>query len=318
MEIVILIVTSLILGLLGKKVGLALVVGQLLAGIILGPAGLNLLSYTHLLALLAEGGVLLLMFNAGKETNVHGLWQEGRMASAVAISGVVFPVIAFYFTAIMLGYGNQEAILWGITFAATSISITIAVLAEQKLLAKRLGTVILGAAILDDLLALGMISIYTLFAGTKGMNLSALLPVLAFLLGLLSQRLGVSNKLKLTDTLGEYIFYPIFFGSIGLRIALGQTDQTWPVLVGLIMLAILTKIFGAGLGAYMTGADLKLATAIGAGMVSRGEMALIIASLGLAAGIVDQGVFSELVLVIIITTVIAPVIMRPLFSKTDS
>ncbi|GAK30406.1 Na/H antiporter [Weissella oryzae SG25] len=318
MEIIILIVASLVLGLLGKKMGLALVVGQLLAGIVLGPAGLDLLSYTHLLAILAEGGVLLLMFNAGKETNIRGLWQEGRMASAVAILGVLFPVVIFYFAAIILGYGNQEAILWGITFAATSISITIAVLAEQRLLAKRLGTVILGAAILDDFLALGMISIYTLFVGTKGMNLSALLPLFAFLIGLLGQRVIVSSKLKFTDTLGEYVFYPIFFGSIGLRIALGQTDQTWPVLVGLIVLAILTKIFGAGLGAYMTGANLKLATAIGAGMVSRGEMALIIASLGLAAGIVDQGVFSELVLVIIITTIMAPIIMRPLFSKADS
>jgi Kef-type K+ transport system membrane component KefB len=316
MAIIVLIIGSLLFGALGKKLGLAAVVGQLLAGIILGPAGLGWLTYTHLIEYWAEIGVLLLMFNAGLETELKTLMKNWRMASAVAIAGVVVPLVAFYAAALALGYANNEAVLWGIVFSATSISITIAVLAEQKLLAGKLGAVILGAAILDDVIALVMVSGYTLAVGSNGLGITSILPMLVFFIGVAIQRFFPGNKiLQATDFIGKFGLYPLFFGSIGLRIVMDQLNQSWSVIIALVILAVITKMVGSGIGAKLTGGSWDFSLAVGAGMISRGEMALIIASLGLAAGVIDQVVFSELVIVIIAATILAPLIMRPLFKR---
>lgn len=316
MGIILLIVFVLLLGIVGKRLGLAIVVGQLLSGIILGPAGLDWLSYTHLIALGSEIGVLLLMFSAGLETDWRMLLKNWRIASLVAVLGVVFPFIMFTAFSLCLGYLPTEAIFWGIVFAATSISITLSVLGEQQLLISQLGAVILGAAVLDDVIALLMMGGFTAVAGEGDLEWTSLLPLIVFFVGIVLGRLAWgTHLLKGSNIIGNYILYPLFFGSIGLRVTMSGLSRGWLIIIVLIILAVISKMLGAGLGAKLGGADYQFSLAVGAGMVSRGEMALIIASLGFSTEVISAVTFSEMIIVTIVSTILAPIIMRPIFKR---
>ncbi len=315
-EISILIIISILFGKISSKLGLAIVVGQLISGIVLGPAGFSIIHFNHIIDILAEVGVWLLMFNAGLETDLNVLIKNIKMSSYVAICGVLSPLIVFYITALFIGYNINEALLWGIVFSATSISITLSVLSEQDLLSSKLGAVIMGAAILDDIIALIMISSYTVYMGTSGLKITAIMPIIMFTFGLLIKRIFNINIIEKTIKItGDYILYPIFFGSVGLRISTNGISKSGMIIIILILLAVLTKMIGAGLGAKINGADNKFSLAIGAGMISRGEMSLIIASLALNSNIVKPSIFTEMVIVTIVSTILAPIIMKPLFKK---
>ena len=129
-QLIILIVGTIILGRVGQKLGFAEVVGQLVAGIIMGPAILHWVATGEVISSLSELGVLLLMFTAGLETDVGQLRRNLTGATLTAVMGVVVPLLLFIVVALILGYHYDIAIFWGIVFAATSISITISVLGE--------------------------------------------------------------------------------------------------------------------------------------------------------------------------------------------
>jgi len=312
----ILLVSALIFGWLATKVGLARVVGQLLAGIIVGPALLGWVDDTHLIHTIAEAGVLLLMVNAGMETDTAQLKANFKAATATAVMGVVLPLIAFPIAAVCLGYTVSIAVFWGIVFAATSISITIAVLGEQRKLGTQMGAIVLGAAVLDDIMALLLVTGYAVVAGGNGLGLSTLLPIAAFVVGLLLRRWVYADKLLHgLERFGQWTVFPIFFGSIGLSVLLNNLGNTWLMMVILTLLAVATKYYGAGWGARLAGVDVLNSRAIGAGMVSRGEMALVIAQIGAGSGILSETAFGEFIIVIIASTIIAPLLMRPLVKR---
>lgn len=316
MQIIFLLLISIVLGWVTKRLGFATVVGQLLAGVIIGPALLGLVHESHLLHLLSEAGVWLLMYNAGLETDVGELRQNFRAANAVAVMGVLVPLITFPMAALWLGYGLTHAIFWGIVFAATSISITIAVLSEQNKLGSKVGTVILGAAVLDDIMALILVTVFSLFVGGGSLGITSLMPIIIFGLGLLSRQFVFSGQvLHYTELIGNWSVFPLFFGSIGLAVTFDGIEKTWPIIIVMSLLAVASKFMGAGLGAKLVKLNRHESRAIGAGMISRGEMALIIAQIGVGAHILSAGVFSEFVLVIMIATIVAPLLMRPLFAK---
>lgn len=314
--LVLLIAVTLGFGWLGTKLGFATVVGQLLAGVILGPAVLGLVHSSHLIELLAEAGVLLLMVNAGLETDSGTLLKNFKAANLVALFGVLVPLIAFPAFAFYLGYELKIAIFWGVVFAATSISITISVLGEQGKLGTRVGAVILGAAVLDDILALALVTLYAAVVGGSGLSLSTILPIIAFVAGVLLRRFfNTHNLLHWSELIGQWTLFPIFFGSIGLSVSFAGIGETWWLMIIMTLLAVTTKYYGAGWGARLAGIDKIGANAIGSGMVSRGEMALIIAQIGASTGVLTGTVFGELVIVIIASTIVAPLMMRPLFKK---
>ena len=314
--IVILLGSALIFGWLATKVGLARVVGQLLAGIIVGPALLGWVDNTHLIHLIAEAGVLLLMVNAGLETDVAQLKANFKAATFTAVLGVVLPLIAFPVVALLLGYNMSIAIFWGIVFAATSISITIAVLGEQRKLGTQMGAIVLGAAVLDDIIALLLVTVYAVFAGGGGLGFNTLLPIVAFIVGLCLRRFAHADKLLHgLEQFGQWTLFPIFFGSIGLSVLLGNLANTWLIMIVLTILAVVTKYYGAGWGARLAGVDIVNSRAIGAGMVSRGEMALVIAQIGAGSGVLSEAAFGEFIIVIIASTIIAPLLMRPLVKR---
>ena len=315
-QLIILIVGTFIMGRIGQKLGFAEVVGQLIAGIIPGPALLNLVTTGEAISSLSELGVLLLMFTAGLETDIGQLRRNLTGATLTAVMGVVVPLLLFIVVALILGYHYDIAIFWGIVFAATSISITISVLGEAGQLGSQVGAVVLGAAVLDDMLALLLVGAYVLVFGGEGLSISTLLPIIVFIIGLIVNRLASSGKiLKYSNLLGVWFFFPIFFGSIGLNISLNGLQKTWPLIIVLTVLAVATKYYGAQWGARIAKLDKPAARAVGAGMVSRGEMALVVAQIGLSANLIAKDIFGDMVIVIIVSTIIAPLMLRPLLKR---
>ena len=316
MQLIILIVGTFIMGRIGQKLGFAEVVGQLIAGIILGPALLNLVTTGEAISSLSELGVLLLMFTAGLETDIGQLRRNLTGATLTAVMGVIVPLLLFSLVALLLGYQFDIAIFWGIVFAATSISITISVLGESGQLGSQVGAVVLGAAVLDDMLALLLVGAYVLIFGGEGLSISTLLPIVVFIIGLIVNRLASSGKiLKFSNLLGVWFFFPIFFGSIGLNISLNGLQDTWLLILVLTVLAVATKYYGAQWGARLAKLEKPAARAVGAGMVSRGEMALVVAQIGLSANLIAKDIFGDMVIVIIVSTIIAPLLLRPLLKK---
>ena len=315
-QLIILIVGTFIMGRIGQKLGFAEVVGQLIAGIILGPALLNLVTTGEAISSLSELGVLLLMFTAGLETDIGQLRRNLTGATLTAVMGVIVPLLLFSLVALLLGYQFDIAIFWGIVFAATSISITISVLGESGQLGSQVGAVVLGAAVLDDMLALLLVGAYVLIFGGEGLSISTLLPIVVFIIGLIVNRLASSGKiLKFSNLLGVWFFFPIFFGSIGLNISLNGLQDTWLLILVLTVLAVATKYYGAQWGARLAKLEKPAARAVGAGMVSRGEMALVVAQIGLSANLIAKDIFGDMVIVIIVSTIIAPLLLRPLLKK---
>ena len=313
--IIVLIIITILLGKLVVKLGFSEVVGQLLAGVILGTSVLNCVQSTALIHLLAEIGIAMLMFHSGLSSDLKVMKQHIKASSAIAVFGVLVPVLVMPLAFILLGYDLRVALFAGVVFAATSISITLAVLAEQRKLATSLGAIILSAAILDDVIALSAMTVFSVVLDGQ-LGLGGLVPLVAFTAGLFIKKYTLADYLgKGTSMIGKWFFYPIFFGSIGLTLTLPSTSDKIVAIIIFSILAILTKLIGSFLGAKLSGLSSSVATAIGAGMVSRGEMALVIIQIGISSGIVSQNLSSEMIVTVMITTIVAPLIMKPLFKN---
>ncbi|KRN74715.1 hypothetical protein IV73_GL001122 [Weissella kandleri] len=314
--ILLLLIVTIVLGKIGTRFGLSEVVGQLLSGILLGASLLNVVQPTHLIHIIADTGVFLLMLNSGLESDLKEMKKHIKASSLIAGMGVVLPVIIFPITFLLLGYSMQVAMFSGVVFSATSISITLAVLAEQRKLATPMGAIILSAAVLDDVIALFAVTLFSIFIGGGNLGINSLLPLIAFALGILLRRFDVSEKIgSISTKLGNWFFYPVFFGSIGLEVAVqGLGHKILPILI-FSVLAVITKYYGSYIGARLSNLGANISHAIGAGMISRGEMALVIIQIGISSNIINDDTSSEFIVAVIITTVVAPIIMKPLFKK---
>lgn len=371
-KLLIILVCVKLAGDLSARVGQPPVLGKLLVGVLVGPAVLGWIEYDDLIHQFAEIGVLLLMFVAGLETDLNELNRNRNSSLAVAVGGVIFPLLFGYLAGKLIGVNDTEAIFFGLLLSATSVSISVQTLKDIGKLQTRESVTILGAAVVDDILVVILLAFMTSFMlETPGADESVLLVigkqvlffVLVFLIGwkLIPWLMRLMSKLKVTyviasggliacfglaalgESLGvagiigsfaaglalsrtEYkaeversvepiaytIFVPVFFVNIGLSVTFeGLGDQIW-FIVGMTILAILTKLIGCGLGARMTGFNTSSSIAIGSGMISRGEVALIIAQLGLEAKILPVEYYTAMIIVVILTTIVTP----PLLKKT--
>lgn len=358
---------------ISQRLQVPAVLGQLVVGIVVGPAGLKWLQLTHFTHNIAEIGVIFLMFIAGLESDLQLLRRFLKPAVAVAVSGVILPVALFYWTGQAFGFSFEESCFLGVLFAATSVSISVEVLKEMNRLDSREGTTILGAAVLDDILAVLLLSglvaafsnlsegdapstnvglmlgLQVLFfvavfvaikyilprmlhlASVMTINQAPLIIAVISCLGLayLAEVCGLSdvvgaffagvglaqsplkkNVVPQVEALGYALFIPVFFVSIGLQMQLTGLVSHWVLIIVFSVLAIATKWLGCGFGAKITGFSLSSADLIGAGMVSRGEMALIIAEIGHEAHLLSEAYYSAIVVVIIITTLVAPFMLK--------
>lgn len=366
LEITIILIASLMATLLANRLAIPAVVGQLCVGILIGPSLLNLVHEGHVMHFLSEIGVILLMFLAGLEANLELLRKYFKPSLVVAISGVVIPMVAFYYVGIALSFPINTAVFYGLVFAATSVSITVEVLQEYQKVRTKIGAVILGAAVADDVLAVLLLSFFMSSAGASShlvMQVGLQILFLVFLVfsvklwvpklydwsqhipyfeketflallicltwSLLAWSVGMSSvigaffaglavgqtsKADIVEhnilVIAYSIFIPIFFASIALPLQLNGVFSHLGLVLALTLLAIVTKL----LPSYLVGRGFAFSRqeslSIGAGMVSRGEMALIIIQIGLAEKLITHQTYSTLVVVVILTTMIAPFILK--------
>ncbi len=380
----IILISTKVCGLFTRKINMPQVVGALVAGVILGPSVLNLIqmeSDGNFLAYMAEIGVILLMFCAGLETDLTELKENGVASFVVAVCGVLLPLLggfvsyALYFHVDVSDFREcMKAVFVGVVLTATSVSITVETLRELGHLKGKVGATILGAAIIDDILGiivltvvtsledtsvnpatvLGKIALYFVVTGVLWFVLSkakgwiekkdhlrrtAILSLAfcflmayaseqffgiaditgAYFAGLMLCSMKIENYVERRVSIPSYlIFSPVFFASIGMKTNLDGLNGSL-ILFSLILLAIaiLTKVLGCGLGAKLCKYTTKESLQIGVGMISRGEVALIVAQKGYQAGMLNDDLFAPIVLVVIVTTLITPILLGMVFKDKD-
>ncbi len=376
-ELGIILIATKTFGLFTRRIHLPQVVGALLAGIIIGPSMLNLFKSSDVLNTLAELGVILLMFTAGMETNLTELRKNLKASLNIAAVGVLVPLIGGFILAHFFGEDILKSIFIGVILTATSVSITVETLVELKKIKTKSGTAILGAAIIDDILGIIILSViisvsdtevslgsvgvilikivvffvlaaivgffvYKFFAylaskTSKAHRLSIYALAFCLLLAYTAELFGIANITgayiaglilcnckaagyieQKTEVLSYMLFSPIFFASIGLKISFSDFSGSVIVFsVLLLIVAILTKIVGCGLGAYFSKFTKAESVRVGIGMVSRGEVALIVADKGMAVGLMNPALFSGVVLVVIVTTLITPILLKAVYKPAE-
>lgn len=178
-QVTIILITTLVAGYLSNRIGIPAVLGQLIAGIIVGPAILKLIAPTNFLHDMAEIGVILLMFVAGCESNLDLLKKYFKPSMLAAVCGIILPIIFVWPLALLFGMSTMHALFLGVVFAATSVSISIVVLKELGYINNREASTILGAAVVDDILAVIVLSLMMAFVGQEKFDAVKLLSQLA-------------------------------------------------------------------------------------------------------------------------------------------
>ncbi|ELC8351948.1 cation:proton antiporter [Clostridium perfringens] len=378
-DLALILISTKLFGLITKKVRMPQVVGALVAGVILGPAVLNVLSETEFIQKLAELGVIVLMFTAGLETDINQLKKTGKASFIIAVLGVIIPLAGGFFIASIFNKGNDvntilQNVFIGIILTATSVSITVETLKEMGKLNKRAGNAILGAAIIDDILGIIALTITTsladpsinviivlakivmffIFAGFAGYLFHwafiklderyqrdlRRFVIIAFVFCLLlsfcaEEFFGVaditgafiaglvisdSNRSKYLnsrfETLSYMLLSPIFFASIGIKVQLtAMTKTIFIFAILLLIVAILSKVLGCALGAKLCKYSNREAIQIGTGMISRGEVALIVANKGIAMGLMLPEFLAPVVIVVVVTTIVTPILLKVVFNN---
>lgn len=383
-DVALILLSTKLFGLLTKRFQMPQVVGALLAGLLLGPAVLGILTETAFIQSSAEIGVIVLMFCAGMETDVKELKESGKASFIIALIGVVVPLIggfgvAWFFNRPGLIDSDAGAsvflqnIFIGVILTATSVSITVETLKELGKLKTRSGNAILGAAIIDDILGIIALTVVTSLADStvhiwivllrivgffvfalaagflfykfytrwvtpgQGMHRHVIIAFVfclamsyvaeavfgvaditgAFIAGLI---ISCTQRTKYLaskfDVLSYAYLSPIFFASIGLQVKLPQMTSTVILFSAiLVVVAIFTKVVGCGLGAKMCRYKNYQSLRIGIGMISRGEVALIVASKGTALGLLGSNFLGPVILTVIITTIITPILLKIVFKR---
>jgi Kef-type K+ transport system membrane component KefB len=349
-----------------RRLGQPAAVGELIGGFLVGPYALALVTPDATAAVFAEIGIVILLFSVGLEVRTDDLLAVGRPAVLVAVLGIILPVLACAGFALAAGYEVGTSVFVGLTFAATSIGITSRVLADMGVLSRAFARVILGAAVVDDILVLILIGVvsglvqgnlsgstlllavagvglvllalavarrarglrreaftWPLFADTPLvpgfiiMLLAALVAarfglaaiIGAFLAGLVIAETEARDELERDMRPLASIFTPFFFGVIGASLDLGVllAPATAAFVLGLAVLAVATKVLAGMLGARGLGS--RPALAVGIGMVPRGEVGIVVATLGAGFGLFSTSQFSALLGAVVVTTLAAPILL---------
>ena len=376
----IIVITAKVFGLVARKLKAPQVVGEIAAGVVLGPSALGLVEQSDFLMQMAEIGVVLIMFSAGLQTNLHDLIKTGFKSFLIACAGVFVPlaggsVLYFAFYG-MSPLGSPEffkAVFIGVIMTATSVSITVQTLKELGKIGTQVGTTILSAAIIDDVIG---IIVLTFVIGINGGQVkpftvvakTVLFFVFALILGFIIYKIfKLSDKrwphtrripimglalclglayiaekyFGIADITGAYVagiilcnirdskyiaekmdissymlFGPIFFASIGLRTDFDKiSTQIIFFAIGFVLTAMICKVIGCYLMSRACRFTRLDSVKIGVGMMTRGEVALIVAQKGLSSSIISSAYFTPVILLILISSVLTPIILKVLYSK---
>jgi Kef-type K+ transport system membrane component KefB len=297
-----------ILGLLAQRIGQPAVVGELIAGVILGSSVLGLLDPSnHALSIIAEIGVIVLLFEIGLETDIKSLVSVGAEATTVALVGVVVPFGAGYAVAHLLGLATIPALVSGAALTATSVGISVRTLSDLKELDTREGQTVLGAAVLDDIVGLAILFVISLVIGGSSVGetlvRSATLPG-AFAIGLILHGTSRRHTIERITTKFGLIVVPIFFATVGAAVDIRTLGDSRVLLIGGALTAV--GIIGKFVAGYAPFWLVARKSMIGIAMIPRGEVGLIFARMGLATGALTSHLFSAVAMMVLVTTFITP------------
>lgn len=391
LSIAIILLSTKLLGLISKRIKLPQVVGALVAGLLIGPACLKIVPSSELITQLSEIGVIVLMFEAGLETDINELKKSGLASFIIAVLGVIVPLALGFF--LFKPFNVQpdvdstkvfyENLFMGLILTATSVSITVETLKELGKLSTKAGNAILGAALIDDILGIVALTVVTSLAPSDDPNITkpsvgiVLLKIIGFfvvaiIIGIAFHKIfakwtensdkdlrrhvitsfvfcllmsfmaeyffgvaditgafvagvAISGTKRIHyitnrfETLSYLLLSPIFFASIGLKVELSSMSSTILLFTVLLTLvALISKVIGCGIGAKVCKFTNKECVQIGVGMISRGEVALIIANKGASMGLIDtEKYFAPVVIMVVVTTVITPILLKLVFKNKD-
>ena len=379
-DLAIIIVFAKLFGVLARKCKAPQVVGEIIAGLLIGPSVLGLVQQTDFLTGLAEVGVVLLMFSAGLETNLKELMKTGPVAFLIACFGVFVPLVGG--TLLYMGFygaapfGSEKfytALFIGVIMTATSVSITVQSLREMGKLKGKVGTTILSAAIIDDVIGIIVLTFVVGFKNPesnpgKVVINTVLFFVMAIVVGIILYKVfkgldaryphtrripimslalcfffayAAEHYFGIADITGAYvagiilcsiqdsayieekmeissymIFGPVFFASIGLKTNIDNVNgEILLFSLGFVLVALISKIIGCGLMARVCRFSFHDSVKIGVGMMTRGEVALIVAQKGLSVGLLTPVYFTSVILLIIISSIATPIVLKILYTK---
>jgi Kef-type K+ transport system membrane component KefB len=372
-------------GWLSLRLGQPAVLGEIVAGVILGPSLLDILQWQAfrgadldgVVAQLANVGVIFLMFIAGLETDLAQMRRVGKVAAVAGTAGVFVPLALGALVALPFGFPAERAIFIGIVLAATSVSITVQTLIELGQLESQEGTTLLAAAVIDDVIAIIVLSVFVALTGAEAGGAGAIAGVLlrmvlffaaaiiggrwiiawglrrfrrvpvsegmlaftvvamlllawgaeavgrvaaitgAYIAGVLVTQAGFREEIEQRIRGLTYaILVPVFFISIGLQTNARLLDAAdIPFALLIVAAAVVGKVVGSGGGALAAGFPSQSALRVGIGMISRGEVGLIIAAIGVQTGLLAERGFAVMVIMVLATTVITPVLLRMVFPR---
>ena len=380
LDLALILLSTKLLGLLTQRFQMPQVVGALLAGLVLGPAGLNLLTETEFISQLSELGVIVLMFSAGMGTDLNELKNSGKAGFLVALLGVIVPLVmgtALAWGAAAAGLIESgcmlENVFVGTILTATSVSITVETLKEMGKLETKVGNTILAAALIDDVLGMIALTLVSSLAGSGESILAVLLKIVGFFLFALAVGFGANRlfcwMLKrqggwathrnsvlafvlclvmaycaeeffgVADITGAYaaglavactpkgayiqskynplgylLLTPVFFAAIGINVKLDGVSGGMVVFALLLLVvSVISKLVGCGLGAKLCGFTGKESMQVGVGMVCRGEVALIVANRGLSMGVLSAAMMTPVVITVVGGTILTPILLKLAF-----
>ncbi len=377
-------------GYLSVRLGQPAIVGELLIGLVLGPTLLNLLGIVpwfaaseHLhesLTLFAEIGVILLMFLAGLELELSELLETGPAASLAGTLGVIAPLAGGYGVARLFGIDQTEAVFIGLALSATSVSISAQTLMELGVLRSKVGLTLLGAAVIDDVLVVLLLSaasaifatdgeasgslwgilvrMVLFLAGASVIGLYLLPPLLrrairlpisqaavsfglvicllfawasealggvaaitgAFMAGLFLARSPFAGRIEEGVSAIAYgLFVPLFLVNIGLQANLRAIGSDWWIAtLTLTALAIVSKVIGSGGGAMLARFNRLDSLRLGIGMISRGEVGLIVVAMALSQSLISNEIYSVTVFIVIVATLVTPPLLRLVYRNESA
>lgn len=369
------------------RLKLPIVLGELLAGMIVGPFALGaflvyegqpLLKIDGELRILGEIGAIVILFIAGLEVTPKEFLRGGKASFVVGACGVIVPFFAGFVVFELFGFDAFQSMLIATALTATSIAISIQVLREFGKLQTPEARLIIGAAIVDDILAIAVLSVVSsIGGGTNGViDINPLdvaftiLQVLGFFAALLIGSIviiprivarkiwkaegsieaiatasffgaaALAGSIGLSPIVGAFavgmalsstnvfkrieeyigklglIFAPLFFAFIGAQVDFRGINAEILMLSGvMIAVAVVTKLFGCGLPAMIFLKDRKKSMQVGIGMISRGEVGLIVAGIGIASGVLTSNVYSTIVIMVAVSTIITPLWLKSSYRK---
>ena len=380
LDIALILLFAKIFGIIARKLHAPEVVGEIVAGLLIGPAVLGLVHQSDFISQMAEIGVIMLMFEAGLSTDMKKLKATGLKATVIACAGVFAPLVlgALLFMS-FYGFGpigsDQfiKGLFIGTIMAATSVSITVAALKELGKLSSTVGTTIVSAAIIDDVIGIVVLT-FVLSSKSSGTSVwttmlkAILFFAIAIITGFVVYRvfkwldaryehtrripiaalvycIGMSYVAEryfgIADITGAYVagvvlcnlhdvkyverkvdvssymvFAPIFFAGIGLKVSFESMNPTLLLFsVAFVVVALISKIIGCGSLSKLCRFSWNDSLKIGIGMMTRGEVALITAQKGLSAGLITSDYFTAVILMILVSSILAPVLLKILYKN---